>query len=151
MTGLDLPSVSARSSSVRRSFPHSTSMPFAFSTFNASSYVMRSKGGLTAFRNSGVRPKATMSSTRSSVTDAEDAGHLLRADPEMPNVEEELLAQVFLDRELLREVHDLEVVRLDLISSGGPLVGDDFSVDAHRGLDQRLLGGPERFGRDGVP
>src|SRR2546430_9634801 len=51
------------------------------------------------------------------VTDAEDAGHLLRADPEMSDVEEELLAQVFLDRELLREVHDLAVDRLAPISS----------------------------------
>src|SRR5438093_292429 len=157
MTGFDLPSVSARSSSVRRSLPHSTSMPFALSTFRASSYVMRSKGGLTSFRNSGVRPKATMSSevfvdgAEDRVTDAEDARHLLRTDPQMPDVEEELFAQVFLDRELLREVDDLEVVRLDLIPPGGPLVGDDFSVDDHRGLDQRLLCGLKCFGRYGIP
>src|SRR5207249_9993196 len=48
------------------------------------------------------------------VTDAEDAGHLLRTDPEMPDVEEELFAQVFLDRELLREGADLDAVRLAL-------------------------------------
>ena len=85
------------------------------------------------------------------VTDAEDARHLLRTDPQMPDVEEELFAQVFLDRELLREVDDPEVVRLDLIPPGGPLVGDDFSVDDHRGLDQRLLCGLKCFGRYGIP
>src|SRR5947208_15552606 len=69
----------------------------------------------------------------------------------MPDVEEELFAQVFLDRELLREVDDPEVVRLDLIAAGGPLVGDDFSVDDHRGLDQRVLCGLDWLGRYGMP
>ena len=45
---------------MRRSFPHSSSIPFALSRFSASSYVMRSNGGLTAFRNSGVRPTAPL-------------------------------------------------------------------------------------------
>src|SRR5438309_1547930 len=60
--------VSARSSRVRRSFPHSRSIPFFFRTPRASSYVIRSNGGFTAFRNSTVRPIATTSSGRSSAT-----------------------------------------------------------------------------------
>src|SRR3989441_12531276 len=73
------------------------------------------------------------------VPDSEDRRHPLGADPEVADVEQELLAQILLDRELLREVDDREVVRTDLKPTWRTLVLDDLAVHDDGGLDERLL------------
>src|SRR5437867_3636273 len=65
-------------------------------------------------------------------------------------VERDLLAQVLLDRELLREVDDLEVVRADLEPTRGALVFDDLAVHDDSGLDECLLRRRECFRGYGV-
>src|SRR6266702_6816529 len=84
------------------------------------------------------------------VTDAEDRRHALRPDPEVADVEEELLARVLLDRELLREVHDVETGHPELVAARSALVLGHGPLDLDRGLDQRLLGRGDRLGRDGI-
>src|SRR5207247_5280806 len=84
------------------------------------------------------------------VPDSEGRRHPLGADPEVADVEQELLAQVLLDRELLREVDDLEVVRADLEPTRGALVFDDLAVHDDSGLDEGLLRRRECFRGYGV-
>src|SRR5438034_9240763 len=68
----------------------------------------------------------------------------------MADVEEEFLALIFLNRELLREVDDLKILRADLVASGRSLVRDDLPADDDRGFDERLLRGLEGLRGDHV-
>src|SRR5438132_11520715 len=61
------------------------------------------------------------------VANPEDGGHPLGADTEVPHIEQELLARILLDREFFREVHDLEVVRMDFEPAGRSLVREDLA------------------------
>src|SRR3989454_6731101 len=70
------------------------------------------------------------------VPDPEDRRHPLGADPEVADVEQELLAQILLDRELLREVDDREVVRADLKPTRRALVLHDLAVHDDGGFDE---------------
>src|SRR5712691_8460517 len=63
----------------------------------------------------------------------------------MPHVEEELFAQVLLDREFLGEVEDLEILGSNFVPSGGPFVLDDFSPHDGGGLDEGLFRRRERL------
>src|SRR5438093_1074261 len=85
------------------------------------------------------------------VTDPEDRRHPLGTDPQMADVEEEFFALILLDRELLREVDDLEILRPDLVASGRSLVRDDLPADDDRGFDERLLRSLESLRGDHVP
>src|SRR5947208_10218363 len=85
------------------------------------------------------------------VTDPEDRRHPLGTDPQMADVEEEFFALILLDRELLREVDDLEILRPDLVASGRSLVRDDLPADDDRGFDERLLRSLEGLWGDHVP
>src|SRR5207247_9679224 len=69
----------------------------------------------------------------------------------MADVEEEVFALIRLDRELLREVDDLEILRPDLVASGRSLVRDDLPADDDRGFDERLLRSLEGLRGDHVP
>src|SRR5205807_9980681 len=69
----------------------------------------------------------------------------------MADVEEEFLALIFLNRELLREVDDLKILRADLVASGRSLVRDDLPADDDRGFDERLLRSLEGLRGDHVP
>src|SRR5205807_7145050 len=75
----------------------------------------------------------------------------LGTDPQMADVEEEFFALILLDRELLREVDDLEILRPDLVASGRSLVRDDLPADDDRGFDERLLRSLESLRGDHVP
>src|SRR3989475_5695333 len=64
-------------------------------------------------------PEVFVDRAKGGVSDSEDRRHPLGADPEVADVEQELLAQILLDRELLCEVDDLEVVGADLEPTRG--------------------------------
>src|SRR3972149_818297 len=201
MSGCAMPSVSARSSNVRRSSPHVNSIPFAWTRSTASSHVIRSLGAerradvvhllqgeherlrveLPGLREVRLLPEVLAPEQRApplradgrdhrrvdleeplaaevfvhgpedGVADAEDRGHPLGAHPEVADVEEELLAQVLLDRELLRVRDDVELLRADLVAAGGALVLHDRALGGDGGLDERLLRALELLGRDGLP
>ncbi len=54
--------------------------------------------------------------------DLEDGGHLLGADPEVTDVQEELLAQVPADGEVVGGAHHLHRLAAHLVPAGGPLI-----------------------------
>src|SRR3990170_3844789 len=90
-------------------------------------------------------PEVLVHGVEDRVPDAEDRRHALGADPEMPDIEEELLAEVLLDRELLREVDDPDVGGADLNAARGSLVLDDGPADERGGFDEGLLDRGEGF------
>ena len=96
-------------------------------------------------------PEVLVDRAEDRVTDPEDRRHPLGTDPQMADVEEEFLALILLNRELLREVDDLEILRPDLVASGRSLVRDDLPADDDRGFDERLLRGLEGLRGDHVP
>src|SRR5881628_1362471 len=69
----------------------------------------------------------------------------------MSHVEEELLAEILLDRELLREVDDPEVLRAHLVPTRGALVLDHSAPGDHGRLDKGALGPVECRSGDRVP
>ena len=85
------------------------------------------------------------------VANPEDGRHPLGADPEVPHIEQELLARILLDREFFREVDDLEVVRMDFEPAGRSLVCEDFAADDDGRLDESFHGGSECLRGNGVP
>src|SRR6059036_3169848 len=66
-----------------------------------------------------VVPEVLVDRAERRMSDPEDRRHPLGSHPEVADIEEELLAQVFLNRELLREVNDFEVVRADFEAAPG--------------------------------
>src|SRR5256712_1737918 len=97
-----------------------------------------------------VVPEVLVDRAERSVSNPEDRRHALGPHPQVADIQEELLAQVFLDRELLREVDDLEVVRADFETPRGTSVLDHFSMSDDGRFDERLLRRHERLGRRGV-
>src|SRR6058998_2220045 len=78
-------------------------------------------------------------------------GFEIRADDfKVVHFAEKFVAQVLLDRELLRDVAALEVVRADLEPTRGALVFDDLAVHDDSGLDECLLRRRECFRGYGV-